>query len=174
MLYMKSYMALLLISSMLIACTHNQHPKQVIYSLSTEFKSEGQLTVFLNHQPIKTLDIEIADDEAQITQGLMFRDSLEADQGMLFIYPDSDQRQFWMKNTRIPLDILYFDQNKRFLNVARHTEPFSLTGTPPSQGDAMYVLEVNAGLSDEWHLVPGQSKIEFTNYSFDSTDNVTN
>jgi len=51
------------------------------------------------------------------------------------------------------LDILYFDKDKRLLNIAQRTEPFALTGIPASKGDAMYVLEINAGLSEKWGLL---------------------
>jgi len=82
---------------------------------------------------------------------------------MLFIYPDSGPRQFWMKNTRISLDILYFDKDKRLLNIAQRTEPFALTGIPASKGDAMYVLEINAGLSEKWGLLSNTDSSAFIN-----------
>ena len=131
--------------------------------LSTEFTQEGQLTLFVAEQAAQTLSIEIADDIPQITQGLMYRDSLSEDRGMLFIYPNSGPRQFWMKNTRISLDILYFDKDKRLLNIAQHTEPFTLTGIPASEGDAMYVLEINAGLSEKWGLLSNTDSSAFIN-----------
>jgi hypothetical protein len=55
--------------------------------------------------------VELADTDEKRTLGLMFRDSMPDDQGMLFIFPGETRRSFWMKNTRIPLDIFYFDSN---------------------------------------------------------------
>ena len=145
------------LSSLLVGCAPAHQvvgqKRQTDTLLSTEFKQEGQLTLFVAEQAVQTLAIEIADDTPQIMQGLMHRDSLAEDRGMLFIYPDSGPRQFWMKNTRISLDILYFDKDKRLLNIAQRTEPFALTGIPASKGDAMYVLEINAGLSEKWGLL---------------------
>ena len=145
------------LSSLLVGCVpaHQVVDQEGLTDtlLSTEFTQEGQLTLFVAEQAAQTLAIEIADDTQQIMQGLMHRDSLAEDRGMLFIYPDSGPRQFWMKNTRISLDILYFDKDKRLLNIAQRTEPFALTEIPASKGDAMYVLEINAGLSERWGLL---------------------
>jgi len=155
---MKLSLVLFFLSSLLVACTpaHQtvDQERRTGTLLSTEFKQEGQLTLFVAEQAAQTLAIEIADDTPQIMQGLMYRDSLAEGRGMLFVYPDSGPRQFWMKNTRISLDILYFDENQRLLNIAQHTEPFALTGIPASEGDAMYVLEINAGFSEKWGLLP--------------------
>lgn len=154
---MRLFIVVLGISSLLLGCApaHQvvDQEGQTDTLLSTEFKQEGQLTLFVAEQAVQTLVIEVADDTPQIMQGLMYRDHLAEDRGMLFIYPDSEPRQFWMKNTRISLDILYFDANQRLLNIAQHTEPFALTGIPASEGDAMYVLEINAGLSEKWGLL---------------------
>ena len=154
---MRLFIVVLGISSLLLGCASSHQAVdqegQTDTLLSTEFTQEGQLTLFVAGQAVQTLAIEIADDIPQITQGLMYRDSLAEDRGMLFIYPDSGPRQFWMKNTRISLDILYFDENMRLLNIAQDTEPYALTGIPASEGDAMYILEINAGLSEKWGLL---------------------
>lgn len=154
---MRLFFVALSLSSLLVGCApvHQavDQEGQTDTLLSTEFTQEGQLTLFVAEQAVQTLAIEIADDTPQIMQGLMHRDSLAEDRGMLFIYPDSGPRQFWMKNTRISLDILYFDKDKRLLNISQHTEPYALTGIPASEGDAMYVLEINAGLSEKWGLL---------------------
>ncbi len=89
-------------------------------------------------------DIEIVSDEYGITTGLMYRKSMLADRGMLFIFPDVRQRSFWMKNTYIPLDIIFIDESKRIVSIQPNTKPFSEKSVP-SYKDAQYVLEVNAG-----------------------------
>ena len=66
----------------------------------------------------ETITVEVADDGEERAMGLMFRDSLPEDSGMLFVYPDSRERSFWMKNTRIPLSIAFIDATGTILNPA--------------------------------------------------------
>ena len=91
--------------------------------------------------------VEIADDPGERAQGLMFRDSLEDDAGMLFIFPDIAPRAFWMRNTRIPLDIVYLGPEFRIVAWSLNTPPCRTQRCPsyPSIHPARYVLEVNAG-----------------------------
>lgn len=104
----------------------------------------------------KTYSVEIADDPREQQLGLMFRDSMPADHGMLFIFSGETRRSFWMKNTRIPLDIMYFDADRRLVSVA-HAKPCKTAQCPsyPSDGPAMYVLELNAGQAKALDLKPG-------------------
>ena len=159
---MKQTILFALITGSLMACAQTPQPAPIQNTVNTEFKHEGQLSIYLADHPIKILAIEIADDQEQISQGLMFRTKMEDDQGMLFIYPDAAPRQFWMKNTRIPLDIIYLDKDKRILNIVEHAKPYVLTGIPASQGNAMYVLEINAGLSKKWGITAKSSRIDFS------------
>lgn len=92
------------------------------------------------------LQVELADDNEERSIGLMGRATLEPGRGMLFVFEGESTREFWMKNTLIPLDILFFDARGEF--VSRTTmEPChtSTCSTYPSEGPAMYVLEVNTG-----------------------------
>jgi uncharacterized membrane protein (UPF0127 family) len=100
--------------------------------------------------------VEIADDREEQAMGLMFRDSMPPDHGMLFIFRNESPRSFWMKNTRIPLDIMYFSSSLELINVAKAV-PCRVQQCPPypSEGPAMYVLELNAGTASELGLVPG-------------------
>jgi uncharacterized membrane protein (UPF0127 family) len=95
----------------------------------------------------KTFAVEIADTREKQALGLMFRDSMPDDQGMLFIFPNEAPRSFWMKNTRIPLDIMYFDKELKMVSISADTLPCKVTQCPsyPSKAPAMYVLELNAG-----------------------------
>lgn len=88
--------------------------------------------------------VEIADDEAERQRGLMYRTTLAPDAGMLFEWDRAERRAFWMKNTYIPLDILYIGSNGRIISIAAMTEPFSETPIP-SRGDARAVLEIAGG-----------------------------
>lgn len=91
--------------------------------------------------------VEIADDPDERAQGLMFRDELGADAGMLFIFRSSEPRSFWMRNTRIPLDIVYIGADLRIVGWSLDTPPCRTRRCPsyPSGAPARYVLEVNAG-----------------------------
>ncbi len=92
--------------------------------------------------------VEVADDNAERARGLMHRDRMDADAGMLFLFERQEPQAFWMKNTRIPLDILYFDQDWTLVGWSLDTPPCSLGDrcpSYPSQAPARYVLELNAG-----------------------------
>ena len=90
-----------------------------------------------------TASVEIADDPAEREHGLMKRATLGADQGMLFVYPDERPRNFWMKDTSLPLSIAYLDAQGRIVRIADMT-PFD-TSVVPSVRPAMYALEMNQG-----------------------------
>jgi uncharacterized protein len=104
-----------------------------------------------------SFSVEIADTENARERGLMFRTHLAADHGMLFIYPDAQIRNFWMKNTLIPLDILFFDAHKRLINVSADTPPCGTANCPTysSAAPARYVLELNPGLAKKFGFKPG-------------------
>lgn len=101
--------------------------------------------------------VEIADNEPERNRGLMFRDRLAPNAGMLFLYDREQPLAFWMKNTRIPLDILYFDAQRRLVSVSR-AAPCSLGDRCPpypAEGPSMYVLELNAGAAQRLGVAPG-------------------
>jgi uncharacterized membrane protein (UPF0127 family) len=90
---------------------------------------------------------EFATNDAARERGLMMRTELAADHSMLFVFPEEDKRWFWMKNTLIPLDILYFDANRRLVSVQAKVPPCKADPCPsyPSDLPARYVLELPAG-----------------------------
>jgi len=106
--------------------------------------------------------VELATTPEDQQLGLMFREHMDADKGMLFIFPSEGMRSFWMKNTRIPLDILYFDDELRLVSVA-NAKPCRVQRCPgyPSKGPARYVLELNAGKAAELALKPGDELLLF-------------
>jgi uncharacterized membrane protein (UPF0127 family) len=106
----------------------------------------------------KRYSVELATTDAQRERGLMFRDSMAADHGMLFIHDREEPQAYWMKNTHIPLDILYFDNARRLVSQQRDVPPCSLgDGCPPypSVAPARYVLELNAGQAAGMNLQDG-------------------
>jgi len=92
--------------------------------------------------------VEIADDDAERQRGLMFREPLPDDRGMLFQFPDEAERSFWMRNTPSSLDIIYIAGDGRIVSIAANTTPYSDMGIP-SYGPARGVLEVRAGRAAE-------------------------
>jgi uncharacterized membrane protein (UPF0127 family) len=98
--------------------------------------------------------VEIADDEAERQRGLMFRDPLPDDRGMLFQFPDVAERGFWMRNTPSSLDIIYIDPRGRIVSIAKNTTPNS-DEIIPSNGPASGVLELRGGRADEIGAKPG-------------------
>jgi uncharacterized membrane protein (UPF0127 family) len=105
----------------------------------------------------ESFTVELAETSEKQALGLMFRDSLPDDHGMLFLFPSEGFRSFWMKNTRIPLDIFYFDANLRLVSVAENARPCRTQACPgyPSGGPAQYVLELNAGKAAELGVKEG-------------------
>lgn len=94
------------------------------------------------------IPVEVADDHDERQRGLMFRDQLPASTGMLFVHERSQPLAYWMKNTRIPLDILYFDADRKLVSMSRNVPPCSLGDRCPpypSRAPGKYVLELNAG-----------------------------
>jgi len=102
--------------------------------------------------------VVVADDDAERERGLMFRDELPADQGMVFIHDREEPQAYWMKNTRIPLDILYFDNARKLVSQQRDVPPCSAGDRCPpypSEAPARYVLELNAGEAAKMNLQNG-------------------
>jgi len=107
--------------------------------------------------------VTLAEDDNSRAMGLMYEKSLADDAGMLFIFPDSRPRAFWMKNTLIPLDILYFNHDKVLVSVQADVPPCRSTTTRcpnyPSKKPAQYVLEINAGLAEKYGFEVGDQLI---------------
>ena len=98
--------------------------------------------------------VEIADNDASRERGLMFRNSLGPDAGMLFDFKTPQDVSFWMKNTLIPLDMLFIDQNGMVVNVAANATPLSEANIP-SAAPVLGVLEIRGGRAAEIGVQPG-------------------
>jgi len=99
--------------------------------------------------------VEIANTPLQTERGLMYRDAMPADHGMLFIMPTYEKTAFWMKNTRFPLDIIFLDQSGKVLQIDDR-KPFDETGSGPSV-PVRYVIELNEGMSQKIGLKKGDT-----------------
>lgn len=104
-----------------------------------------------------SLQVEVADDDAERSKGLMHRDGLATDHGMLFVYRDLQERGFWMRNTRIPLSIAFADDQGRIVHIA-DMAPFDQT-TTRSQRPAMYAIEMDQGWFSQHGVMVG-SKVD--------------
>ena len=100
-----------------------------------------------------SVQIEVAADPESRALGLMNRDSMPVDHGMLFVYPDEAPRSFWMKNTWIPLSIAYADKTGKIVKIANMT-PYQERPVP-SLYPAKYALEVNQGWFEEHEIETG-------------------
>lgn len=101
------------------------------------------------------LNIEIADDEPERQKGLMGRTNLEEDFAMLFVYPDSQRRVFWMLNTPESLDIIFLDENMKIINFYKDTMPNQTSTRYASRRPTMYIVESKAGLINRLNIKPG-------------------
>lgn len=129
--------------------------------IEIEFLKEGELTLSNNDSVIKNLDIEIAKSQNERAIGLMNRSSMAENQGMLFIFEEDNFTGFYMKDTRIPLDIIFLGEDSTVISMTKNRKPFD----PNSEGATApyrYVLEVNGGKADEWGIKEGITKINWT------------
>jgi uncharacterized protein len=112
--------------------------------------------------------VEIADDADTRAQGLMDRDHLGDGKGMLFFFPRSGEYPFWMKNTRIPLDMIWIDSDRRIAAIVPDVPPCRVADCPsyPPNAIAQYVLEVDAGVAKQHGLKTGDA------VRFEGTENV--
>jgi uncharacterized protein len=103
--------------------------------------------------------LAIRDDE--LKQGLMFRKSLDQNRGMLFVFKKEDKYPFWMKNTLIPLDIIWINAEKEVVFINKNTQPCLENYCQSIKPDknAKYVLEINSGLTDKINLNLGDKLI---------------
>lgn len=116
--------------------------------------SRATLDVEGNDGRLWGLDVELATSEPAREQGLMFRRSLSATEGMLFVFDKASPHTFWMKNTLIPLDMVFVAEGGRVLGVVSMAEPQTLTPRRV-EGESLYVLEVAGGWCAEHGVARG-------------------
>jgi uncharacterized membrane protein (UPF0127 family) len=120
-----------------------------------QFKKQGEVTFHdSTKNMLKKFDVEIAETEETRHLGLMFRENMQEDQGMLFIFPNEEYQSFYMKNTIMPLDIIFINSKKQIVKIHRSTTPYSEKSLP-SLKPAMYVVELNAGTADKYKIKEG-------------------
>jgi len=120
------------------------------------FAKEGMLQIYREDtsQILASIDIEIAESRAELSQGLMYRKRMADTQGMLFVFDQDAPRAFWMRNTFLSLDILYINSDMRIVSIYDRLIPLS-DQSLPSKRPAQYVLEVVAGFCEKYSIKPG-------------------
>ena len=116
----------------------------------------GPRIVFPDHFAVS---VEIASDPETRTQGLMFRDHLAGNAGMIFLFPKADEYPFWMKNTLIPLDMVWVDEGHRIVHISHDVPPCKADPCAdyPPNAKASSVLELAAGVAARHHLNTGDT-----------------
>jgi hypothetical protein len=106
-----------------------------------------------------TVPVEIADTPDKRATGLMYRRDLGADAGMLFLFAQASAQKFWMKNTPLPLDMIFIGPTAKIVGIVADTKPFTTNPLGPDEA-SQYVLEVNAGFAAK-HGVAVGDQVEF-------------
>lgn len=157
-------LVLLAILILTVSCEINPKQNQSSTPIKVEFTKEGELYFFKRESDslIAKFDIEIAKTDYETQRGLMDRYTMKSNQGMLFIFTNTQPRSFYMKNTYIPLDIIYLDSDGKIVSFQENAKPLDETSIP-SQVPAKYVFEINGGMVQSLNLEIGD-KIEFKEY----------
>ncbi len=139
----------------------NQRPFALFWMLillACSLNAEADMQKMTASVGTHRFQVEVALTPAERQQGLMFRDHLASDQGMLFIQPSSGPAGFWMKNTYISLDLLYFGSDGRLLEIHANTPPCTTPNCPIYRSNSQavkYILELNAGTTQQLGIIPG-------------------
>jgi len=126
----------------------------IVTMIQDNLKGKQSKVCFKEH----CFNVELALTPKERSQGLMFRESLADNQGILLVYEEEGKRGIWMKNTLIPLDIIWINKDKEVVFISENTQPCKEVEdchliTPPEE--AKYVLEINGGISKDIGLVAG-------------------
>jgi len=127
-----------------------------------KFAKEAELYLLKGEDTLQKLDIELAESSYEKQTGLMYRKTMQPNQGMLFVYSEESIHSFYMKNTYIPLDLIFFGKDSSVVSFQENAKPLDETSLP-SKVPAQFILEVNAGKAEEWQLSEGDKMILLRN-----------
>ncbi|MBN2571012.1 MAG: DUF192 domain-containing protein [Ignavibacteriales bacterium] len=118
-----------------------------------KFTKQGEL-IFLSKEndTLKEIDIELADDNFKRQRGLMYREKMDENQGMLFISLKEEVQSFWMKNTLLQLDIIFVNSKKEIVKIHKNAKPLDESIHYNSEKPAYYVVEVISGFCDKYKI----------------------
>lgn len=155
-IFIVALVALIAVVTIFIMNQEKNEQGFIVEKSSPTFKKEGEL-MFLDgatSDTLATIDIEIADTDQKTVQGLMYRSSMPQNAGMLFLMKTEREQGFWMRNTYIPLDMIFVNSNMEIVTIHRNTTPMredSYFSTAP----ALYVVEVNGGFTHNNNINEG-------------------
>lgn len=147
---MSHKLSITLLLLLIISC--KQEPKGNLTETEVTFTREASGRIYKNDSLLAdNLEIEIADTPYERQTGLMYRETMEPNQGMWFVFEEEAPRAFYMKNTLIALDIIYANSNGVIISIIKNAQPLKETSLP-SEGPAMYVLELKGGSADRLNI----------------------
>ena len=138
----------------------------VILTGVTACQAQPRVSIIAKEGREITFQVEIADTPTKREMGLQYRREMAPDHGMIFLFPTEEQQSFWMKNTPIPLDMIFISAERKIVGIVENTVPFSLDGRSVS-GTSQFVLEINGGLSRRYGFKAGDS-VRFQGFSPES------
>lgn len=137
-----------LVPALAVACTHSEaggeKPAALPQPVVTFHTEAGDIPV----------EVEVARDPRARAKGLMYRETLPGGHGMLFVFPTEEVQHFWMKNTYLPLDMIFINAKLNVVGVVADAEPLTETSRSVDV-PSIYVVEVNAGFAARMEIVPG-------------------
>jgi uncharacterized membrane protein (UPF0127 family) len=119
-------------------------------------QAQPQVTIATTEGRELTFQVEVADTPAKRELGLQYRRDLAADRGMIFLFPVESVHSFWMKNTPIPLDMIFIAKDRKIVGIVEQAVPFS-TESRSVPGASQFVLEINGGLAKRYGIKAGNS-----------------
>ena len=123
---------------------------------SAACQAEPKIVISTKKDQEVIFHVEIADTPAKRELGLQYRKELAPERGMIFLFPAESMHSFWMKNTPLPLDMIFINRERKIVGIVEQTAPFSLD--PRSvRAPSQFVLEINGGLSKRHGIKAGDS-----------------
>lgn len=162
---MKQIKIILLFSILgLISCKNEKKHSTTANTeeIDIQFIKQGEVYLKNEADTLKIIDAEFAENNNTRRIGLMNRSSLDENEGMLFIFDEDNSSSFWMKNTRIPLDILFFDKDSILINYHENARPYETKIQYGANANYRFVLEVNGGKAKTWGVEPSKTKISYS------------
>jgi uncharacterized membrane protein (UPF0127 family) len=118
--------------------------------------AQPQVTIATKDGGELTFQVEVADTPTKRELGLQYRRDLPVDRGMIFLFPVESEHAFWMKNTPIPLDMIFIGRDRKIVGIVEQALPFS-TDSRSVPGASQFVLEINGGLAKRYGIKAGDS-----------------
>jgi len=158
---LKRFLSLGILLGIIFSCAE-ESKNTSIETDEIKFTKEAELFLLKGKDTLQKLDIELAESSYEKQTGLMYRKSMKPNQGMLFVYSEESIHSFYMKNTYISLDLVFFGKDSSIVSFQENAKPLDETSLP-SKVPAQFILEVNAGKAAEWELAEGDKMLLLRN-----------